>query len=176
MKLNKIYPLIAIFTLGLVGVIVSLISASTRFTEHTAIQDAARYSEALKEFRSLYSSEVVARVIPQGIVVSHDYRKQIGAIPLPATLTMDLGHRLSHKHEGADIRLYSKFPFPWRQDHNTTDFFTDDAFTFLKKHPGKPFYRFELHQGKKVLRYASADVMNEKRRCARGSGSDASGR
>jgi len=161
MKLNKIYPLIAVFTLGLVGVIVSLISASTRFTEHTAIQDAARYSEALKEFRSLYSSEVVARVIPQGIVVSHDYRKQTGAIPLPATLTMDLGHRLSHKHEGADIRLYSKFPFPWRQDHNTTDLFTDDAFTFLKKHPGKPFYRFELHQGKKVLRYASADVMNE---------------
>jgi len=161
MKLNKIYPLIAVFSLGLVGVIVSLISASTRFTEHTAIQDAARYSEALKEFRSLYSSEVVARVIPQGIMVSHDYKKQAGAIPLPATLTMDLGHRLSHKHEGADIRLYSKFPFPWRKGQSTADLFTDDAFTFLEENPEKPFYRFELHQGKKVLRYASADVMSE---------------
>jgi len=161
MKLNKIYPLIAVFTLGLVGVIISLISASTRFTEHTAIQDAARYSEALREFRSLYSSEVVARVIPHGIVVTHDYKKQTGAIPLPATLTMDLGHRLSHKHKGADVRLYSQFPFPWRQGQKSTDLFTRDALAFLGQHSKKIFYRFEVHQGKKVLRYASADVMNE---------------
>ncbi len=66
---------------------------SSNLIESTALQDAARYSKALAEFRTLYTSEVVARVEGHNIDVTHDYLTKEGAIPLPATLSMELGHQ-----------------------------------------------------------------------------------
>ena len=42
--------------------------------ETFSLQDAARYSQALREFRTLYTSEVVATVKRHGIEVTHDYK------------------------------------------------------------------------------------------------------
>ena len=59
------------------------------------LQDAARYSQALREFRTLYTSEVVGTVKAYGIEVTHDYKNKERAIPLPATLSMLLGNRMA---------------------------------------------------------------------------------
>ena len=59
-----------------------------------SLGNAKLYSQALAEFRTLYTSEVVERVRNQGIAITHDYKNQPAAIPLPATLSMELGKRI----------------------------------------------------------------------------------
>src|SRR5262245_23910780 len=88
-----------------------------------ALQDASLYSQALTEFRALYTSEVVETVRDHGIEVTHDYATKKGAIPLPVTLSMLLGQRLGAEKSGAQARLYSPYPFPWRQDGGLPDVF-----------------------------------------------------
>ena len=63
--------------------------------ESTAVQQAAGYSSSLTDFRTLYTSEVASRLGEHGIEVTHDYAEKEGAIPLPATLTMLLGDRIT---------------------------------------------------------------------------------
>ncbi len=86
---------------------------SARVNQSAAMNYAAAYSDALREFRSLYTSEVVARVEKLGVEVSHDYQRNESAIPLPATLTMAFGRR-DRIAGDIDSRLYSDYPFPWR--------------------------------------------------------------
>lgn len=73
-------------------------------------------SRALEEFRTLYTSEVVVPAQKMGLLVKHDYQSVDGAIPLPATLSMALGNRLAEDEGGNGARLYSPYPFPWRQE------------------------------------------------------------
>ena len=44
-----------------------------------------------------------------GIEATHDYINQPRSIPLPATLTMELGERLGKERPGASVRLFSEF-------------------------------------------------------------------
>ena len=62
--------------------------------------DAQAYSDALLEVRSLYTSEVVKAVRAKGIPVTHDYSAREGAIPLPATLTIELAQRIGKRNSG----------------------------------------------------------------------------
>jgi PAS domain S-box-containing protein len=126
----------------------------------TVLQDASLYSQALGEFRTLYTSEVVDTVIKRGIDVTHDHATQEGAIPLPATLTMLIGKRIGEHGSGAQTRLYSPYPFPWRQhEGGLRDAFSREAWSALQRHPDKPYHRFEEFNGVRSLRYATADLM-----------------
>ncbi|MCH8804891.1 MAG: DUF3365 domain-containing protein [Planctomycetes bacterium] len=137
-----------------------LSSRHSDILETTAVRNAALYSQALAEFRTLYTSEVVARVRSKGIEVTHDYRTKPGAIPLPATLSMELGRRIGESRGGEQARLYSPYPFPWRaQTGGLQDDFQREAWEFLNDHPEQPFYRFETVGGRWSLRYATADRM-----------------
>lgn len=128
--------------------------------ESTAIETAELYSEALAEFRTVYTSEVVERVRPYGIEVTHDYAKKDRAIPLPATLSMELGRRIGTHRLGAQSQLYSAYPFPWRRETGgLRDDFARQAWSRVREHPDKPFYRFENYEGRLSLRYATADRM-----------------
>jgi PAS domain S-box-containing protein len=125
-----------------------------------ALQDASLYAQALAEFRTLYTSEVVETVRSHGIEVTHDYLHHAGSIPLPVTLTMLLGKRISAYEAGAQIRLYSPYPFPSRrQEGGLHDTFGQAAWRYLQHNPTVPFYRFEEVQGRPSLRYAVADLM-----------------
>jgi hypothetical protein len=124
----------------------------------TVLQDASLYSQALGEFRTLYTSEVVDTVIKRGIEVTHDHATKEGAIPLPATFTMLIGKRIGAHGSGAQTRLYSPYPFPWRQEEGgLQDTFGQEAWRFLQGNPDKPYYRFEEFKGLRSLRYATAD-------------------
>ena len=115
-----------------------------------AIEDAGAYAHVLAAFRSLYTSEVVERVRPHGVAVTHDYKEHPGAIPLPATLSMMLGGSMA----GSDVRsrLYSPYPFPWRTDGGLRDDFARDAWEALRRDPGGAFSRVEEIGGVLSLR------------------------
>lgn len=145
---------------GGVGIIVWHLSAlASDLTNRYTIDYAHRQSQVLKEFRTLYTSEVVNRVRSHATEVTHDYKTKDGAIPLPTTLSMLLGERLSDADAGAEVRLYSEHPFPWRTAGGARDAFERDALRQLHQQPEQPYYRFENFHGRPTLRYATADRM-----------------
>ncbi|NQZ07100.1 MAG: response regulator [Algicola sp.] len=136
--------------------------ASNLAMEQNAITGAQRYLEALTEFRTLYTSEVVNRVTRLGLKATHDYQDVYGAIPLPATLSMALGEKIGAHQSGAKTFLYSPYPFPWRLEENQQRFaqdFSQSAWLFLNDNPDKPFYRFEQFEGRPSIRFAVSDLM-----------------
>ncbi len=125
-----------------------------------ALQNAKLFTDALAEFRTVYTSEVVERIRPSGIEITHDYHLREGAAPLPATLSMILGNRIGALESGGESRLYSGYPFPGRsEDGGLSDIFAQDAWEALTRKPEEPFYRFETRGEREVLRYATADRM-----------------
>ncbi|HIK84532.1 MAG TPA: adenylate/guanylate cyclase, partial [Myxococcales bacterium] len=110
-----------------------------------ALSDAAHYSSALEQFRTLYTSEVVGTAIRHGLTVTHDYKDQSAAIPLPATLSMLLGKSLGDGGKGGSSRLYSPYPFPWRKhEGGLRDEFDRKAWESFQNRPNEPYYRFEV--------------------------------
>jgi eukaryotic-like serine/threonine-protein kinase len=139
-----------------------LTTLSEYLVRSAALESAAQQSEMLDEVNNLYSSAVVDRVEPQGIKATHDYATRPGAIPLPATLTIDLGRHLGEKSaSGMQVRLYSDYPFRSRQDGGPKDDFERQALAELRQRPDDPVYRFEDFQGLPSLRYATARRMQE---------------
>lgn len=125
-----------------------------------ALQHAKLFTGAVAEFRTVYTSEVVERIRPTGIEITHDYQLREGAAPLPATLSMILGNRIGALEGGGGSRLYSPYPFPSRgEDGGLTDAFAREAWEALNQNPEEPFYRFETLGDREVLRYATADLM-----------------
>lgn len=134
-------------------------SLQSQLVSAMAEQGARLQSETLEELRSLYTSEVVEKVRGNGIEVTHEYQGKNGAIPLPATLTIELGRRIGERGSGMSVRLYSEYPFPWRKDGGPRDAFEREALAALKSNPAQAFYRMEQSQGQAVIRYAVADRM-----------------
>jgi serine/threonine protein kinase len=125
-----------------------------------ALESAAQHSELLDLVNNLYSSEVVNRVIDSNVTATHDWYKRKGAIPLPATLTIELGKMLNEQSElGMQVRLYSDYPFRSRSDGGPKDDFEREALERLRANPDEKVYRFEDFQGRSSLRYATARRM-----------------
>jgi serine/threonine protein kinase len=134
---------------------------SERLMQSTALESAAQESEMLAVVNEDYS-KIVERLTPQKIVVTHDYAQREGAIPLPATLTIDLGRHISQKSaSGMEVRLYSDHPFRQRTDSGARDAFERTALDQSSITPDQPFSRFEEYEGKPSLRYATARRMEE---------------
>lgn len=152
--------LTALFAVGL-GLVASFITGELhRNDELRALHEARQLSRTLEEFRSLYTSEVVARVAPLGVRVSHDYAEHPGAIPLPATLSIALGERIGAFDYGAKAALYSPFPFPASATTGGLRTpFQEAAWVALNAEPEGEFFRFEEVNGAPVLRLARADRM-----------------
>lgn len=124
-----------------------------------AAESAQTHAASVTQFRNFYAQELVPRAVKSGMAVTHDYKSQDNALPLPATLTIDLGHYLSKVDGGTQVRLYSDLPFPWRESERSLDDFQKRALQHLKEQPNKPFVREEVMNGSRVLRFAQADRM-----------------
>ena len=148
------------FVIGVGAVWWYLNRSQSQLVNSMALENAQAYSQAIKEFRSLYTSEVVTRAKSQGLEITHDYELKPGALPLPATLSMKLGEAFGKDQSAAQTKLYSAFPFPWREKSGgLQDQFQKDAWGALNTNPDQPFYRIENYQGRPTLRYATADIM-----------------
>ena len=150
---------VIVFVSGVGLVIHDMFRLRVKIIELTALEDASIYIQAIESFRTLYTSKVVERVRPQGIDVRHDYMEHEGAIPLPATLSMELGEHIGKHSKGAITRLYSDYPFPWREGGGPKDQFERVALFKLRRNPDEPYYEFVDYKGAWSLRYAKADLM-----------------
>ncbi len=140
---------------GFVLVVVQISSISDKIAYNTAHKSAEAYSDAMASIRDFYSSEIVPRARKGGATVTHAYHDSDGAIPLPATLSIELGERVSQTSEGGKFRFYSAYPFPWRIDGGPRDAFESDALKALQQGDKDHFVRVEHIDGVQILRYAA---------------------
>jgi signal transduction histidine kinase len=157
---RMIIVVVLLFSLAMVGLLWQMLNLSDDLARGLVLQGTELQSVALEEFRQYYSSEIVARVAHiEGLEVTHDYREKKNAIPLPATMSIELGKRISERVPGLQVRLYSHHPYPFRNDGGPHDAFEREAIDWLSQHPEQPYYRFEQVGSTWRLRYAKADIM-----------------
>ncbi len=133
--------------------------SSEAMVQQYAAESAQTHAVSVTQFRNFYTQELVPRAVKAGVEVTHEYKGRDDALPLPATMTIDLGHYLSKVDGGTQVRLFSDQPFPWRVAERQLDDFQSQALQHLKTHPDQPFVREEIMNGTRVLRYAQADRM-----------------
>lgn len=103
-------------------------------------------SQMLQELRYYYTAEIVERVHAAGIEVTHDYKARSGAIPLPATLTIELCERIGALGSGLSARLYSDYPFPWRTNGGPQGEFERRALESLRTNSNLPVVEQQAHK------------------------------
>ena len=127
--------------------------------ENNALISAKSYANTFVSLRTFYTREVVSRLPQNRVTVSHDYKNIDHAIPLPATLTIQLAEEISLQSEGFSARLYSNYPFPWRSESSKLDEFQRRAIQKLSDSNDEAYYEFEKSPNGGYLRYATADIM-----------------
>jgi len=133
--------------------------SSEQMVQQYASESAQAHAASVTQFRNFYTQELAPRAVEAGMQITHDYKSRANALPLPATLTIDLGHYLSKVDGGTQVRLYSDQPFPWRLQERKLDDFQRQALVHLERKPNEPFVREEMMNGTRVLRFAQADRM-----------------
>ncbi len=133
-----------------------------RLVRSTALEGAAQQAETLECLNDLYS-EAVDRAMPRGkVLVTYDYATRKDSLPLPATLTIDLGKYISDRSQsGMQVRLYSDYAWKFRKGGHAMDDFETEALRRLRENPDEPVYQFEEYRNRPVLRYAVARRLRE---------------
>lgn len=94
-------------------------------TQSLVVRQANELNSMITSIRRYYSANVVARVLSQNggeIKVLHNYDAVPGAIPIPATLSLELSAVIGEKQSNLAYRFVSDFPFRDRATHALDDF------------------------------------------------------
>lgn len=88
------------------------------------LQQAKDINAIISSIRSYYTGNVVGRVQEGGghTVVVHNYLDVSGAIPIPATLSLELGKVIGEKQGNIEYRFVSDYPFRHRAPHSFDSF------------------------------------------------------
>jgi adenylate cyclase len=122
-------------------------------------RQATDISRIIDDMRSYYATAVVGRVMSQySAIPTHNYRTTPGGIPIPATLSIELGERISERNEAVKYRFVSDVPFVGRAPHQL-DAFESAALTSLRKEPGKPVIEVSGALFGRTLRLATPVMM-----------------
>src|SRR5271165_6652501 len=90
-------------------------------TDAALRRQASDLNSVITSMRAFYGSNVVGRVLaaPPGTTtqVTHNYEAIPGAIPIPATLSLELGRVISEQQHNISYRFVSDYPFKNRAPH-----------------------------------------------------------
>ncbi len=111
-------------------------------------RQASDLNSMISGVRSYYAINVVGRVLAANAAataastaasrtqVVHNYASVPGAIPIPATLSLELGEVISKQQANIAYRFISDYPFRDRAPHRM-DGFERDSLAYLRAHPGE---------------------------------------
>jgi adenylate cyclase len=92
----------------------------------------------IDDMRGYYASDVIARVISHpNAVPTNNYKDIEGGIPIPATLSIELGKLISARNDAVKYRFVSDLPFKGRESHNL-DGWEVAALAALRADPNTP--------------------------------------
>lgn len=129
--------LVLLVILLLVGLPVAVWLDLTSLTETNLNRQARDLNSLISSVRSYYAANVVGRILAAPGVktqVVHNYEAIPGAIPIPATLSLELGKVISERQHNITYRFVSDYPFANRAPH-PFDQFETDALSRLRQNP-----------------------------------------
>jgi class 3 adenylate cyclase len=105
-------------------------------SESALRRQTSNLNSAISSIRAYYAKNVVERVLASHgtTQVLPNYEEVPGAIPIPATLSLELGKVISEQQSNIVYRFVSDFPFKNRAVH-PLDEFERNALTALRAHP-----------------------------------------
>ena len=111
-------PDIAVLLL-LIGLPLAVWLDLRNLAERSLDLQANNLNSVITSVRSYYARNVVARVLasPGATQVVHNYSSVPGAIPIPATLSLELGKVIGEEQGGIAYRFVSDYPFKGRAPH-----------------------------------------------------------
>jgi adenylate cyclase len=109
-----------------------------RLTDEALRRQAIDFNSLISSVRDYYANNVVNRVLAGAgsTQVNHNYQAIPGAIPIPATLSLELGRVISEKQKNISYRFVSDFPFQNRGQHILDDF-EKNALSMLRANPNQ---------------------------------------
>jgi len=130
------WVLIALVLLMLAGLPAAVWLDLRTLTENSLRRQAGDLNSMMTSMRSYYANNVVARVLasPGTTKVVHNYETIAGAIPLPATLSLELGDVISQQQSNVTYRFVSDYPFANRAPHEL-DAFERGSLAALRSDP-----------------------------------------
>jgi class 3 adenylate cyclase len=116
--------LILLVPLLLAGLPIAVWLDLTQLSEAMLLRQAADLNSIITSVRGYYATNVVGRVLAASgsTRVVHNYETIPGAIPIPATLSLELGNIISGREHNIAYRFLSDFPFQNRTPHVLDDF------------------------------------------------------
>ncbi|MBD8876724.1 SpoIIE family protein phosphatase [Labrenzia polysiphoniae] len=95
-------------------------------SEESLRSQATDLNQVITDIRGYYSRNVIGRVLENDgtAVPSHEYAEIPGGIPIPATLSLELGDVIGNRARNLQYRFVSDFPFAKRDPHNLDAFET----------------------------------------------------
>ena len=118
------WVLIALVVLLLAGLPAAVWLDLRTLAERSLRRQASDLNSVITSVRGYYASNVVARVLaaPGSTQVVHNYDAVPGAIPIPATLSLELGRVISEQQQNISYRFVSDYPFKNRAVHPLDEF------------------------------------------------------
>src|SRR6516225_5798808 len=123
----KGYLLIFLVALLLVGLPIAVWLDLSNLVETNLRRQASDVNSIISSVRNYYANNVVGRVLasPGTTKVIHNYKDFPGAIPIPATLSLELGRVIGEQQQNIKYRFVSDYPFKNRALHPFDEFETD---------------------------------------------------
>ncbi len=145
-----------------------LSSLSEYLVRETALESSRQQTKMLDEAWRFYSQEI-EDIDPRvaNISITENYQTVHPSLPLPATFAIDLAQRISQRSPGMEVRLYSRYPWPGREDGGPHTELDDEALIWLEAHaqpdaqPPAEFARFVNEDGRRKLVYYTARHMEQ---------------
>ena len=131
--------LVLLVVLLLVGLPVAVWLDLRSLAETNLLRQASDLNSIVSSVRAYYANNVVGRILAAPGVptqVVHNYEDIPGAIPIPATLSLELGKVISEQQHNIAYRFVSDYPFANRAPHKL-DAFEADALARLRKNPNQ---------------------------------------
>jgi class 3 adenylate cyclase len=132
--MGRLLPAAVVF--GVLGLPIAIWLDLSTLSERLLRTQAAEIGRIIDDMRGFYASDVIGRVLAakQPVSASHNYRTIDGAIPIPATLSIELGKRISAQDGTVKYSFVSDLPFKGREQHEL-DAFETKAITALRTDP-----------------------------------------
>jgi|GEM_PF-1979190 len=119
----SVIGLLAIGCIALAGAILGIEQWDRKRIEQAAFKVTAKaYASSITTFRNFYSSVILEGIHDSDVEITHEYKSRKNAIPIPATMSIDLIEFLNAREAQVNLRIVSRYPFPWRADRELSSF------------------------------------------------------
>jgi adenylate cyclase len=121
--------------------------ALVRHAEREALKDARAFSSVISIVRSYYASNVSARILAGhgNVVLTERYKEFPGGVPIPATLSIELGEKIRAESVDQSLQFYfvSDAPFLRRARPPLSDFQGEALKAFRRQDSAGEYWRVE---------------------------------